>query len=197
MYLLEVHDGLFKDPFQLEASTHAGWTLITPCTADLPNADPSGNKIAYRLNDVALVCPLLYEAGEFGIKDYRNFLLLMDTIIKTAQSGLEWPDVLYKAVHTGGDVSVKRLNGKQESHSIIQFGKKKTLVRIHAFTAAAGRKLAFVSHVYVKPHNSDKTPASEQKRSKRNLQEFLDALDNKTAQFIDSQGGRNGFLNLV
>lgn len=197
MYLLEVHDGLFNEPFQVGANPHQGWTLITPCTGNLKNIDFLGNKVERALNDVVLICPLLLESEEFTDEEHHQFMLLIGMITKTAQCGHDWPRVLNKAVHLVGDINVRRVNGKHESHPVMQFGKKKTLIRMHAFTGSTGRKLAFISHVFVKPKNSDKTPESEKSRSKNNLQAFLNAVDNGTAQFIDLQGGRNGFLKLV
>jgi len=197
MYLLEVHHGLFNDPFQLDAAQHFGWTLITACTADLPKVDGNKNKIIYARAQVALVCPLLLESEDFDDDEYRKFITLMKTIMDTAQSGQEWPKVLHKQVHQAGEVKIVRASGIHETYTIIQFGKKKTLVRVHTFISAVGRKVAFISHAFIKPGNSERTPEKEQARSKDNLHALLDAIDAGTAQFIDSQGGRDGFLKMV
>jgi hypothetical protein len=197
MYLLEVHHGLFNDPFQLDASQHNGWTLITPCTADLPKTDSKKNRIVYTRGQVALVCPLLLESDDFDDDDYRKFITLMKSIMDTAQSGQEWPKVMHKQVHPAGDVIIERASGAHETYPIIQFGKKTTLVRVHTFISAVGRKVAFISHAFIKPGNSDRTPQKEQDRSKNNLKDLLNSIDSGTAQFIDSQGGRDGFLKLV
>lgn len=197
MYLLEVHHGLFKVPFQLEAVPHQGWTLITPCTADLAAFDANGQRIAHTLDDVAAICPLLLEAADFTDDSYRKFLALMNTMTTIAQSGHDLQAVMNDKVHQAGDVSIKRASGKHETHAIIQFGKKATIVRVHTFTSRVGRKIVFISHAFEKPKNSDKTPKKEQDRSKRNLEAFFDAVDAKTAKLIDSQGGHHGFFNLV
>ena len=41
------------------------------------------------------------------------------------------------------------------------------------------------------------TPSKEQMRAQSNLQCFLNAVDAAEAQFIDIQGGKNGFNKLV
>jgi hypothetical protein len=125
------------------------------------------------------------------------FIHLIQSMLHTAQSGLDWPTVMHKAVHEAGRIGVTRSSGRYEEFPIIQFGKKKTMIRIHTFTSAFGRKVAFVSHVFQKPKNSRKTPSSEQTRAQVNLQCFLNAVDSGEAQFIDIQGGKNGFNKLV
>jgi hypothetical protein len=197
MYLLEVHHGLFNEPFQLEAVQHPGWMLITACSADLPRADSDKKKIVYTRDQVALVCPLLLESDAFDDDEYRKFITLMKTIMDTAQSGQEWPKVLHKQVHQAGEVAIVRASGAHETFTIIQLGKRKTLVRVHTFISAMGRKVAFISHAFVKPGNSVRTPEKEQTRSRDNLQALLNAIDAGTAQFIGSQGGRDGFLKMV
>jgi hypothetical protein len=57
--------------------------------------------------------------------------------------------------------------------------------------------VAFISHVFEKPKNSDKTPSKEQTRAEINLQQFLNAVDVDEAQFIDTQGGKDGLNKLV
>ena len=197
MYLLEVHQGLLSDPPQLVAAHHGGWTLLTPCTDNLFLIDSKGNKQEYSLDQVVAVCPLFLEASDFEDDEFREFQILLKTIFQTAQSGHDWPKVMNKQVHQAGDIVVQRSSGKHETFCIIQFGKKKTLIRLHTFLNAFGRKVCLLSHVFLKPGNSEKTPASEQARAKQNLKEFLHALDAGTAQLIDAQGGRDGFLKMV
>lgn len=197
MYLLEVHHGLFKNPFQLQAPQHQGWTLITPCTADLAVKNAYGQPASYTLNEVIEICPFLLEAADFTDDNYDKFMSLLDTMLSTALSGQDWQTVMHKSVHSGGEVVVKRTTGKQEIHKIIQFGKKATIVRVHTFTSGVGRKIVFISHTFEKPKNEERTPKKEQDRSKDNLKAFFGAVDDKTAQLINIQGGRNGFLKLV
>jgi hypothetical protein len=146
---------------------------------------------------VARVCPLLLESDDFNDLELRQFVTLMKTLIETAQSGQDWPKVLTKQVHQAGDVKISRASGACVSIPIIQFGKKKTLVRVHAFVSAVGRKVAFISHAFVKPANMQRTPAKEQDRSRDGLRALFDAVDLGTAQFIDTHGGRDGFVKLV
>ena len=197
MYLLEVHPGLLSEPFQLEATAHGGWTLLTPCTENLPSHDHKGKKRVYTFDQVVSVCPLLLDASEFNDDEFKEFFILLNTMLQAAQSGHEWPKVMNKQVHQAGDVFIRRNSGKHENYPIIQFGKKRTLIRIHTFVSAVGRRVCFISHVFQKPANSDRTPAKEQERARQNLQNFLDALDAGMAQLLDSQGGHDGFLKMV
>jgi hypothetical protein len=197
MFLLEVHHGLFAEGFSLLAPSHSGWTLITGIDQNFPARDAKGNALNYTQGQVAAACPFLREAAVLNDPEFEEFIHLMQTILDTAQSGQEWPTVMKKAVHEAGRVVVKRESGKHEEYPIIQFGKKRTMIRVHTFTSGIGRKVAFISHVFEKPKNSDKTPASEQSRAKMNLQNFLSAVDSGQAQFIDIQGGKDGFKKLV
>jgi hypothetical protein len=61
MCLLEVHAGLFDEPFQLEAPPHNGWTLITACSADLPTVFGVTSKLRYNREMVAKIAPLLLD----------------------------------------------------------------------------------------------------------------------------------------
>lgn len=197
MFLLELHHGLFSDSFDLEAPRHDGWRLITPCDRNLPRYDPRGKELVYQLEDVAAICPFFQEAGNLDQAQFGEFVRLVKTMFNTAQSGHDWPDVMHQQVHEAGQVTVRRGSGKIEKHVIIQFGKKKTLIRIFAFISAHGRKCALVSHMFEKPANSRKTPAKEQARSQKILQLYFDAIDTENIQFIDAQGGKHGFLKFV
>ncbi len=195
MFLLEVHHGLFSDHFSLVAPSHTGWTLITSIDRDFPARDAKGKILDYSKEQVYGSCPLLREAVD--LEEFDQFIHLMMSILNTAQSGLDWPAVMNKVVHEAGRVVITRHSGKHEEYPIIQFGKKKTMIRIHTFTSAVGRKVAFISHVFEKPKNSDKTPPSEQARAQTNLQGFLSAVDAGVAQLIEIQGGKNEFNKLV
>lgn len=197
MFLLELHHGIVSDLFELEAAPHPGWRLVTPCDVDLPQHNWQGKKVPYEREHVAAICPLLREAGEFDEKEFREFLGLFNTMLTTAQSGQDWPKVMHKQVHAAGDVSIRRSSGKHEQHTIIQFAKKRSLIRIFAFTSAVGRKMAFVSHAFEKPANAGRTPAMEQERSRVNLQRYLDAIDSGRVRLIEAQGGKNEFLKMV
>jgi hypothetical protein len=197
MFLLEVHHGLFSDNFSLVAQPHTGWTLITSIDQNFPARDASGNALTYTQDQVFAACPLLREAGTLNDPEFETFIHLIHAMLNTAQSGQDWPTVMTKAVHDAGDVVITRNSGKHEKYSIVQFGKKKTMIRIHTFTSAIGRKVAFISHVFEKPKNSDKTPSKEQTRAEINLQQFLNAVDVDEAQFIDTQGGKDGLNKLV
>ncbi len=195
MFLLEVHLGLFSDDFNLVAQPHSGWTLITSIDRDFPARDAKGKALHYSQAEVYAACPFLREAAE--LDDFRAFINLIVTMLNAAPSGQEWRLVMNKAVHEAGRVSIKRNSGKHEEYPIIQFGKKTTMIRVHTFTNAFGRKVAFISHVFEKPKNSDKTPHSEQVRAEANLQSILDAVDAGKAQLIEIQGGKNEFNKLV
>jgi hypothetical protein len=197
MFLLEVHHGLFSDNFSLVAQPHSGWTLITSIDQNFQARDASGKALTHRQDQVFAACPFLREAGTLNDPEFEIFIHLIHAMLNTAQSGQDWPSVMTKAVHDAGDVVITRSSGKHEKYSIVQFGKKKTMIRIHAFTSSYGRKVAFVSHVFEKPKNSDKTPPREQTRAENNLQRFLDAVDAGEAQFIDIQGGKDGLIKLV
>ena len=196
MYLLELHHGLLSSPFELEAPPHSGWRLITPCDCDLPNLDATGKRIAYSFAEVAANCPLLREAEVLKQPELMEFVRLLQIMFKTALSGHNWPEVMNKQVHKVGQVNINRDSGKRESHVIMQFGKKTTLIRVVVFISAHGRKCAFVSHMFEKPANSKKTPAKEQARSQRNLQAYFDAIDSNDIQLVNVQGEKNGFLRL-
>lgn len=197
MYLLEVHSGLFEESLRIEPRHHGGWRLITPCEEDLPKKFRNGVPEAYSLGDIAEICPLLYESDEFSDQNFDVFRNLLSKMLKVAESGHDWQRAMTDDVHDAGTVTIQRSSGRQEVYTIIQFGLKKTLVRVHAITTAAGRRVAFISHAFEKPGNSKKTPPSEQQRVKRNLEAYLEALDSGTAQMIDIQGGRDGFLKLI
>lgn len=197
MFLLEVHHGLFSDDFSLVAQPHPGWTLITSIDRDFPARDAKGKALPYSQAEVFSACPFLREADALEDPEFEAFIHLMRSIMDTAQSGQDWPAVMNKAVHDAGRVVVIRSTGKHEEYPIIQFGKKKTMIRVHTFTSAIGRKVAFISHIFEKPRNSDKTPRSEQTRAQSILQCFLNAVDASEAQMIDIQGGKNGFNKLV
>lgn len=197
MFLLEVHHGLFSNPFSLVAQQHRGWTLITRIEQNFPARDARGNALSHTQEQVVAACPFLREAAALKDPEFEAFIHLMRSMLNTAQSGQDWPSVMNKAVHEAGRVAITRNSGKHEEYPIIQFGKKTTMIRIHTFTSAVGRKVAFISHVFEKPKNSDKTPRSEQARAQTNLQNFLDAVDTGKAQLIDIQGGENEFNKLV
>jgi hypothetical protein len=197
MFLLEVHHGLFSDNFSLAAQPHSGWTLITSIDQNFPARDARGNALTYTQDQVFAACPFLREAGTLNDPEFAIFMHLMQAMLNTAQSGQDWPAVMTKAVHDAGDVVITRNSGKHEKYSIVQFGKKTTMIRIHTFISGIGRKVAFISHVFEKPKNSDKTPPKEQTRAKNNLQQFLNAVDAEEAQFIDTQGGKDGLNKLV
>lgn len=197
MFLLEVHHGLFSDNFSLVAQPHSGWTLITSIEQNFLARDARGIALTHTQDQVFAACPFLREAGSLNDPEFAIFMHLMQAMLNTAQSGQDWPSVMTKAVHDAGDVFITRNSGKHEKYSIVQFGKKKTMIRIHTFTSVYGRKVAFISHVFEKPKNSDKTPSREQIRAEISLQRFLTAVDAGEAQFIDIQGGKNGLNKLV
>jgi hypothetical protein len=197
MFLLELHHGLLAESFELQAAQHSGWRLVTPCDGDLPQNNRQGKRVSYERERVIAMCPFLREASELDEKEWREFLSLFNTVLATAQSGQDWPKVMHKQVHPAGDVSIRRRLGKHERHTIIQFGKKKSLIRIFAFISTGGRKLAFVSHSFEKPANVARTPAAEQERARVNLQSYLDAIDAKNVQLIEAQGGEYEFLKMV
>jgi hypothetical protein len=197
MFLLELHHGLLAESFELQAAQHSGWRLVTPCDGDLPQNNRQGKRASYERERVIAMCPFLREASELDEKEWREFLSLFNTVLATAQSGQDWPKVMHKQVHPAGDVSIRRRLGKHERHTIIQFGKKKSLIRIFAFISTGGRKLAFVSHSFEKPANVARTPAAEQERASVNLQSYLDAIDAKNVQLIEAQGGEYEFLKMV
>ena len=197
MFLLELHHGLLAESFELQAAQHAGWRLVTPCDGDLPQNNRQGKRVRYERERVIAMCPFVREASELDEKEWREFLSLYNTLLATAQSGQDWPKVLHKQVHDAGNVTIQRSLGKHERHTIIQFGKKKSLIRIFAFISSGGRKLAFVSHGFEKPANVGRTPAAEQERARVNLKSYLDAIDAKNIQLIDVQGGKNEFLKMV
>jgi hypothetical protein len=197
MFLLEVHHGLFAESFSLVAPSHRGWTLITRIEQNFPARDARGNALNHTEDQVFAACPFLREAAALKDPEFKAFIHLMHSILNTAQSGQDWPSVMNKAVHEAGRVVITRNSGKHEEYPIIQFGKKTTMIRIHTFTSAVGRKVAFISHVFEKPKNADKTPQSEQTRAQAHLQNFLNAVDAGEAQLIDIQGGKNGFNKLV
>ena len=197
MFLLELHHGLLAESFELQAAQHSGWRLVTPCDGDLPQNNRQGKRVSYERERVIAMCPFLREASELDEKEWREFLSLFNTVLATAQSGQDWPKVMHKQVHPAGDVSIRRRLGKHERHTIIQFGKKKSLIRIFAFISTGGRKLAFVSHSFEKPANVDRTPAAEQERARFNLQSYLDAIDANNVQLIEVQGGEYEFLKMV
>jgi hypothetical protein len=197
MFLLELHHGLLAESFELQAAQHSGWRLVTPCDGDLPQNNRQGKRVSYERERVIAMCPFLREASELDEKEWREFLSLFNTVLATAQSGQDWPKVMHKQVHPAGDVSIRRRLGKHERHTIIQFGKKKSLIRIFGFISTGGRKLAFVSHSFEKPANVARTPAAEQERARVNLQSYLDAIDAKNVQLIEAQGGEYEFLKMV
>ncbi len=197
MFLLEVHHGLFSDHFSLVAPSHTGWTLITSIDKDFLARDAKGKTLHHTQEQVFAACPFFREAAALKDPEFTAFLHLVQSMLNTAESGQDWPAVMNKAVHDAGRVVIKRNSGKHEDYPIIQFGKKKTMIRIHTFTSAVGRKVAFISHVFEKPKNSDKTPSSEQARAQTNLQSFLSAVDAGVAQLIEIQGGKNEFNKLV
>lgn len=198
MILLEVHDGLFQDPCSISSEHHHGWRFITPCTGPLPRLlDANQQPRSPTIEDIVEICPLFLDAAEFTDDNYRIFMILLHKLLATSKSTTELTQHMGQDIHDAGDIVIQRESGKNEKHSIVQFGKKRTLVRIHTITNAAGRRLAFISHTFVKPANSDKTPSAQKKRCKSNLQNFYIALDEKTAELITEQGGRNGFQKLV
>lgn len=188
---------MYEENIRIEPRQHNGWRLITPCIEDLPSHDEDGNLQIYTIEDIVAVCPLFYESSEFDNRNFKSFQTLLQKMMRVAAAGHDWQSAMTDDVHDAGGVSIRRVDGRQETHTIIQFGIKTTLVRIHAITTAAGRKVAFISHTFVKPANKRKTPPSEQKRVQRNLEEYLHAIDTNSAQLIDIQGGRDGFLRLV
>jgi len=197
MFLLELHHGLLAESFELQTAQHSGWRLVTPCDGDLPEYDKQGGKVLYKLGDIAPICPILREAGDLHAPKYEEFIRLLMKMFSTAQSGQNWPDVMYDQVHEVGRVNVRGISGKIENYVIIQFGKKKNLIRVLAFISAFGRKRAFISHVFEKPANSKTTPKKEIVRAQNNLQEYLNAIEAKNIQLISAQGGKNEFLKMV
>lgn len=197
MFLLEVHHGLLSDNFSLVAPSHGGWTLITSIDQNFAASDATGKALTYTQEQVFAACPFFREASALKDPEFEAFIHLIKSMLETAESGQEWPAVMNKAVHEAGRIGITRNSGKHEEYPIIQFGKKKTMIRIHTFTSAVGRKVAYVSHVFEKPKNLDKTPRSEQIRAQNNLQSFLSAVDDGVAQFIDIQGGKDEFNKLV
>lgn len=197
MFLLEVHHGLLSDNFSLVAPPHGGWTLITSIDQNFAASDATGKAPTYTQEQVFAACPFFREASALKDPEFEAFIHLIKSMLETAESGQEWPAVMNKAVHEAGRIGITRNSGKHEEYPIIQFGKKKTMIRIHTFISAVGRKVAFISHVFEKSKNSDKTPRSEQARAKANIQDFLGAVDSGVVQLIDIQGGKNGFKKLV
>jgi hypothetical protein len=191
MLLMEVHDGLFAEPFRVAAPAgHPGWWLLTPCDAE--PAEPVS------LDSVVTVCPLLREAGELdGGRAFEDFDSLLREILKRGAPGRQWDQVFDdKHLHEIGDVTLKRASGKVESWKILQFQKKQTLIRI-AWSYAELRRTVLLTHMFVKPGGKRPTPPSEVTRAKDVLQSYLQALDTRSVKLIEPQGGIDGFQRLV
>ncbi|WP_208944237.1 hypothetical protein [Paracidovorax avenae] len=193
MILLEVHDGLFADPFQVTPVEHSGWHFITPCDREPLRRLPQGG---ITFDDVATVCPLFYEAGEFSVANQKHFQSLLFKLLAAAKSEHDLNSRLGKLVHDAGDVTVQRASGKFEKWTITQYGIIKTLLRIHCLPQTGGRRLALLTHAFEKPANSKNTPAKEQARFADIVARYYAATDSGKALLIKDQGGENGFKRL-
>lgn len=191
MLLMEVHDGLFAEPFRVAAPAgHPGWRLLTLCDGE--PAEPVS------LDSVVAVCPLLREAAELdGARDFEDFNSLLREILKRGAAGRPWDKVFDdKHLHDIGDVTLQRASGKTESWKILQFQKKQTLIRL-VWSYAELRWTVLLTHMFIKPGGKRPTPPSEVTRARDVLQSYLQALDTKSVKLIEPQGGIDGFQRLV
>lgn len=194
MLLMEVHDGLFADPFQsIAAPDHDGWRLVTPCGTDLSLA--AGAPVTRQ--QVFDACPLLDESARFGVQDHAAFQLLMDFVLARAIAGQPWRDVTTTdQLHEVGKARVRMPGGASLEHTVWQFAKRRTLARILWFYTGK-RKVMLITHSFVKRGGKELyTPPAERDRAEQTLQTFINAAASGQAKLIEAQGGRNALKRL-
>lgn len=200
MILLEVHDGLLDDGhFSVTRLTPpGGWRLLTPCDQDVsPALDESGQPQLLTRGQVFRACPLLREGfSPQGSGNATVFGLLLDLILTRLQDGGAIRELFdKKQLHEVGTATIVA-NGKAEHAKILQFEKKRSVVRI-LWLFGRPAKTLLITHTFIKPGGKvQTTPRAETERAERIFQEYALAHDARVAQLITAQGGRNAYESL-
>lgn len=201
MILLEVHEGVLDgEQFSLTRPAPAGgWRLLTPCDQDVsPADDEGGRQQPVSREQIFGACPLLREGfSPQGSGNARVFGQLLNLILTRLQGGGDIRELFdQKQLHEVGTATVTLGSGQTENAKILQFEKKKTIVRILWLYGRAGKTL-LITHTFVKPGGHvQTTPQSERDRAQRIFQSYVRAHDAKTVQLITAQGGRDGYQAL-